>query len=216
MKTKEELKLYFENGDIPKQEDFWEWQNSYWHKSEKLPNSSLELIAYEEFLPSPTDHTEIMGIGKRIVFPEGIKVIGSTIGGPGFIYQPATKNIITQVTFPSTLERIRANTFSSQYITGTLRIPGSCKMIEANAFSSGNSRISELILENGIETIETGAFQLTGNTSITELYIPKSIKSVGQNAFYIPTLKKVTVKQGLDISNAGIPATANILYYADI
>ncbi|WP_121486506.1 hypothetical protein [Chryseobacterium sp. 7] len=76
MKTKEELRLYFENGDIPKQEDFWEWQNSYWHKSEKLPNSSLELITYEEFLPSPTDNTEIMGIGKRIVFPEGIKVIG--------------------------------------------------------------------------------------------------------------------------------------------
>ena len=36
MKTKEELKLYFENGDIPKQEDFWEWQDAYWHKDEKI------------------------------------------------------------------------------------------------------------------------------------------------------------------------------------
>ncbi|WP_419869164.1 hypothetical protein [Chryseobacterium sp. CT-SW4] len=36
MKTKEELKLSFENGDIPKQEDFWEWQDSYWHKDENI------------------------------------------------------------------------------------------------------------------------------------------------------------------------------------
>lgn len=216
MKTKEELKLYFENGDIPKQEDFWEWQNSYWHKNEKLPNSSLELPTYEEFVFSLTDNTEIVGVGKRIVFPEGIKVIGTVPGGPSFQYQPAAKNIITKVTFPKTLEKIKSVAFSGQFITGTLKIPGSCKIIEASAFSSGSSRISELILEDGIETIDNYAFQLSGATTITELYIPKSVKSVGQGAFNIPSLKKVSVKQGLDISNAGIPATATILYYADI
>ncbi|MGE8432421.1 leucine-rich repeat protein [Chryseobacterium joostei] len=212
MKTKEELKLYFENGDIPKQEDFWAWQDSYWHKDEKLPGSSLELPAYEELLLSPTDNTEVIGIGKRIVFPEGIKVIGSTIGGPGFIYQQATKNIITQVTFPTTLEKIKSVAFSNQYIIGTLRIPGSCKVIEASAFSSASSRISELILENGIETIDNYAFQLTGSNSLTELYIPNSVKSVGQNTFNIPSLKKVSAPAGLDISNAGIPSTATITY----
>lgn len=40
MKTKEELKQLFENGDKPTQEDFWEWQNSYWHKDEKLPTEA--------------------------------------------------------------------------------------------------------------------------------------------------------------------------------
>ncbi|WP_431611525.1 hypothetical protein [Chryseobacterium sp. 'Rf worker isolate 10'] len=44
MKTKEELKKYFENGDIPKQEEFWEWQESYWHKDEKLP---LDKVDYD-------------------------------------------------------------------------------------------------------------------------------------------------------------------------
>lgn len=212
MKTKEELKLYFENGDIPRQEDFWAWQDSYWHKDEKLPGSSLELPAYEELLLSPTDNTEVIGIGKRIVFPEGIKVIGSTIGGPGFIYQQATKNIITQVTFPSTLERIKTGAFGSQFITGTLRIPGSCKIIEASAFASSNSRVSELILENGIETIDNYAFQLAGNTKITDLYIPKSVKSVGQNAFNISSLKTVSAMRGIDLSSAGIPSTATITY----
>lgn len=37
MKSKEELKKLFENGDKPTQENFWEWQDSYWHKDEKLP-----------------------------------------------------------------------------------------------------------------------------------------------------------------------------------
>lgn len=42
MKTKEELKQYFENGDIPKQEEFWDWQESYWHKDEKLPLAKID------------------------------------------------------------------------------------------------------------------------------------------------------------------------------
>ena len=39
MKTKEEIKRYFENGDKPTQEQFWEWQDSYWHKAEKINNT---------------------------------------------------------------------------------------------------------------------------------------------------------------------------------
>jgi len=39
MKSKQELKKYFENGDKPTQEQFWEWQDSYWHKDEKLENT---------------------------------------------------------------------------------------------------------------------------------------------------------------------------------
>ncbi|MBW7675498.1 hypothetical protein [Chryseobacterium chendengshani] len=42
MKSKEELKRLFENGDIPKQEEFWEWQESYWHKDEQLPVDQLD------------------------------------------------------------------------------------------------------------------------------------------------------------------------------
>ena len=37
MTTKTELKLLFEKGDTPKQEHFYEWMDSYWHKDEKIP-----------------------------------------------------------------------------------------------------------------------------------------------------------------------------------
>jgi hypothetical protein len=43
MKSKEELKKLFENGDKPTQENFWEWQDSYWHKDEKLPTDNAGL-----------------------------------------------------------------------------------------------------------------------------------------------------------------------------
>lgn len=42
MKTKQELKQYFENGDIPVQEEFWEWQDSYWHKDENIPQDNVQ------------------------------------------------------------------------------------------------------------------------------------------------------------------------------
>lgn len=43
MKTKQELKQYFENGDIPVQEEFWEWQDSYWHKEENIPSNKIDI-----------------------------------------------------------------------------------------------------------------------------------------------------------------------------
>jgi hypothetical protein len=42
MKSKEELKRFFENGDIPKQEEFWEWLESYFHKDEKIPTNKID------------------------------------------------------------------------------------------------------------------------------------------------------------------------------
>ncbi|KFF22250.1 leucine-rich repeat domain-containing protein [Chryseobacterium sp. JM1] len=209
MKTKEELRLYFENGDKPTQEHFWAWLDSYWHKDEKISSNSLNLISYEDFAYSNTDNTEIIGIGKKIKFPEGAKIIG------GFTYAAASKNHISEVRFPGTLERLKSLAFAHQHLRGTLKIPGSCKVIEANAFLSSNDYLSELILENGIEEIGGNAFQLAGSKNLTQLHIPKSVKSVGQNAFNIPALKTVTALNGLDLSNAGIPETAKIMRYFD-
>lgn len=40
-RTKEELKQFFENGDKPNQEQFWDWQDSYWHKDELIPKEKI-------------------------------------------------------------------------------------------------------------------------------------------------------------------------------
>ena len=46
MKTKTQLKLLFENGDMPDQDAFWEWQDSYWHKNDPndvIPSERVDL-----------------------------------------------------------------------------------------------------------------------------------------------------------------------------
>lgn len=73
MKSKEELKKLFENGDKPTQEEFWEWQDSYWHKDEKLPientsNDSIPLTGTKTDKPITgplvTESTLAVGKGK--------------------------------------------------------------------------------------------------------------------------------------------------------
>lgn len=54
MKSKEELKKLFENGDKPTQEEFWEWQDSYWHKGEKLPIETAGLYKIKGSVPDLT------------------------------------------------------------------------------------------------------------------------------------------------------------------
>lgn len=51
MKSKEELKKLFENGDKPTQENFWEWQDSYWHKDEKLPTENTGIYKIKGSVP---------------------------------------------------------------------------------------------------------------------------------------------------------------------
>ncbi|WP_336833560.1 PEGA domain-containing protein [Sphingobacterium siyangense] len=40
MTTKAELKTFFENGNVPGQEQFWAWMDSYWHKEEAIDATS--------------------------------------------------------------------------------------------------------------------------------------------------------------------------------
>jgi hypothetical protein len=157
---------------------------------------------------SLTDNTELIGTAKTIAIPEGTKVIGTNC----FSFSGIFKNYITKVTFPNTLEKIKIGAFSLQYITGILKIPASCKTIEARAFQSNSIDITELILGEGLQTIGDLAFQLTGSKNLFNLYIPNSVQSLGQDSFAIPSLKTVSAPTGLDLSNAGIPSTAIITY----
>lgn len=40
--SKAQLKNWFRNGLKPAQEQFWNWMDSFWHKDEKIPSSSID------------------------------------------------------------------------------------------------------------------------------------------------------------------------------
>nr|WP_294922219.1 hypothetical protein [uncultured Flavobacterium sp.] len=79
------LKTWYETGDIPTQDQFWAWFDSYWHKHEKIPITSIEQIedilngkadaeSFNGHLTDPNAHVElfaktrIIPVGQLIVF----------------------------------------------------------------------------------------------------------------------------------------------------
>ncbi len=52
---KEQIKSYFETGDKPKQQEYWDTWDSYWHKDELLPQDRIEQL--QETLSEKVDNT---------------------------------------------------------------------------------------------------------------------------------------------------------------
>lgn len=70
MKSKQELKKVFENGDKPKQEDFWEWQDSYWHKEEDIiPANRVDLSGKVEKDASNLTLENVMSWKEKLIAP---------------------------------------------------------------------------------------------------------------------------------------------------
>ncbi|MDR6404839.1 MULTISPECIES: leucine-rich repeat domain-containing protein [Chryseobacterium] len=209
MKTKEELKLYFENGDKPTQEQFWQWMDSYWHKDEKITQDSIDAI--EKVFPL-IDNDEFKGVFLSVRISNNIKKISdSAYVYNGFMYQ------VREVILNEGLEEIGKSAFGAQCIK-RVKTPSTLKIIRNGAFSSQANinnyydSLDEIILNEGLEVIEDYAFSGSQSISLKNLYIPSSVQVVGQNAFAIPSLLTVSAPTGLDLSNAGIPATATITY----
>ncbi|WP_220149513.1 leucine-rich repeat domain-containing protein, partial [Metamycoplasma hominis] len=74
-------------------------------------------------------------------------------------------------------------------------IPGSVKEIGRRAFSNCKN-LKEVILNEGLEKIGSGAFR---NTKIESINIPGSVKEIGEDAFYCCTnLEEVILNEGLE------------------
>ncbi|MDP9958551.1 leucine-rich repeat domain-containing protein [Chryseobacterium lathyri] len=209
MKTKEELRLLFENGDKPVQEDFWALLDSYWHKDEKIIQDSIESI--EKVVPFFAE-AGLLGSAVAVTIPADTKKILPS----AFVYTGMSYQII-KVLFNEGLEEIGESAFLGQNIK-SIRTPLTLKTIKDQAFTSqgniinGPDSLEEIILNDGLTTIGAAAFNCPRATIISDLYIPSTVTSVGQNAFAIPSLKTVSAPSGLDLSNAGIPSTATITY----
>ncbi len=84
--TKEKLRQVFENGDKPNQQDFYDWQDSYWHKDENIPKEKItglhkKYIAffnqYNTNYPSVEIIENTLGIINWARISEGIYVLYS-------------------------------------------------------------------------------------------------------------------------------------------
>lgn len=208
MKTKEELKLYFENGDKPTQEHFWAWLDSYWHKDEKIAESAIDSV--EKVIPVIIDGT-LIGYSLSVSIPKNIKNIKQgAFQWTGMSYQ------ISEVNFNEGLEEIGMYAFQTHKIK-KVKTPSTLKVIDNGAFEgqgnmiNGSDSLEEIILNEGLVKIGDIAFSSLKAT-VKDLYIPGSVQSIGLRAFDIPSLQTVSALKGLDLSNSGIPKSAVITY----
>jgi len=68
MKTKTELKTYFETGDKPTQDQFYEWMDSYWHKEESLPlDQKYKTISVDTTLDDSFHNTVVRVTGNSVI-----------------------------------------------------------------------------------------------------------------------------------------------------
>ena len=122
-----------------------------------------------------------------VILPEGVKYVSGFDG---------TK--ITKVSFPSTLEEIGSNAFSScNSLMCEMSFPESLKVIGHRAFSS--SAISgNLVFPETLETIGSDAFESCGSLS-GSLVIPSRVKVIYSSAFCSTGLSgTLTLPAGLE------------------
>jgi len=76
MKTKTELKTYFETGDKPTQEQFYEWMDSYWHKDESAQMKITSTTEISNQTKSANGHSQN---GKNVLIDNGSTAINYKI-----------------------------------------------------------------------------------------------------------------------------------------
>jgi hypothetical protein len=185
MKTKEELKLYFENGDKPTQEHFWQWLDSYWHKEEKI---DMTKIAGLENGPRANDfyaeidengNASIAHVSKRRIF---IK--------PGTLTIPASfaqSLALSEISIPDSVTNIGSYAFSGSLFT-SLKLPKGITVVNEGVFEYG--KLTSLEIPNNITEIKDFAF--VGN-QLTEVTVPNSVLSIGHQAFNYNPILSVTL-----------------------
>lgn len=185
MKTKEELKLYFENGDIPKQEDFWAWQDSYWHKDEKIDVTKIE--GFENGIPSVNNISAKIDAEGNASFAH--LLIKKVHIEPGTLYIPdrfMQNYYMHEIHFANSVVRIGTEAFNNN-VFKSVTLPEQLKIINERAFS-GNE-LASLVIPNGVTEIKESAFEYN---RLTSLYIPPSVSKIGHKAFnYNPNLTMV-------------------------
>ena len=160
------------------------------------------------------DNVEIGGAGKTIS-SSGIKIPtcknliirGGTIdgnGGTSSLLQLESLTLKGTVEFTGTSQFVPcSSTLKSVTIeVGITEIPASC--------FAGCSKIAEIVIPDGVQTIGARAFY---GTQLTNVSIPASVMSIGSNAFSAPATTNITLnKKTNEISGSPWGASGTITW----
>ena len=117
-----------------------------------------------------------------------------------------------EYTVPDGVVTIIASAFGDTRNLKKVTISGSVKTIEEYVFTSMNSTLEEVVLSEGLEVIDDGAFSWCGG--LTSITIPASVTKIGERAFIGSGLTGISFKgDALQIAdNAFTNVTATVKY----
>lgn len=185
MKTKEDLKLFFENGDKPTQEHFWAWLDSYWHKDDKI--DMFKIAGLESGFPRLNDfYAEIDETGSASLAHISVRRVFIKPGTSNIPNQFASNLGLSNVTLADSVITIGADAFSNNMIK-SLTLPENLTIISDRAFSS--NQLTSLTIPGNVNEIRDSAFAYN---KLSTLFIVAGVSRIGHYAFnYNPDLKSV-------------------------
>lgn len=93
---KEDLKTYFENGDTPDEQDFWEWQDSYWHKNDPndiIPSERVDLSGKADKNATNLDGENVKNWRIKLNIPEATQPISVSGTESGIVNNEALQEL---------------------------------------------------------------------------------------------------------------------------
>lgn len=108
---------------------------------------------------------------EKLVIPDTVTSIKK------YSFRDADK--LTELKLPSNLTELGAGCFANTEIT-SIRIPGTCEIIEKSAFAEC-SELTNLIIEEGVKEIGDTAF--TTCSKLTSIKLPNSLQKIGVSTF---------------------------------
>lgn len=131
---------------------------------------------------------------QSIEIPESV----TSIGANAF-----SETGITSIDLPNSITSIGNGAFSEMYNLSSVVIPGSVVNIGEGLFETEGSKLTSVVIEDGITYISNRMF--ASCDALTSLSIPESVTSIGESAFYgCTSLNDIQIPNGVTSLGYGV------------
>lgn len=218
MKTKEDLKLYFENGDKPTQEHFWSWLDAYWHKNDLIPSNQIQNIdqfiqknsSFNDYI-NPTLEVGALALSGSVGFPTGSTTRGRTDTFLDTLYASQIE-LVGDMLFQTIFYYTATNVFiSKQDInakTFTPTVPAAAKKWKVSVYHTTNTQTVTQPELNAIKINCYSSESITFNDIVENTKLSTKVISE-YNDFEINLGDSIPTETGRIAINNGLNSTSD-------
>ncbi|HBI59045.1 MAG: leucine-rich repeat protein [Duncaniella sp.] len=166
-------------------------------EGDKIPDNAFFHYEQADHVTGIVTATQL----EKIVLPEGVTEIGKF----AFAY-----SFLEEINWPSTVKIIDKCAFTDcmQYSPDVMQLPESLEIIGSQAFHNCLMWETEVILPDGLRSIETAAFL---SCEISKINFPESLEYIGFKAFSYTRLSDIILPSNCQLSADGEQFASNFM-----